>query len=239
MSHTVYVLQIKLTNRGNMGNLSASEIRQHIQQYGSKGLVLEGVDLHGLDLSGCTLSNINMSKANLSHANLSRCDLSQCNLTEANLSGANLSCITAREAIFTAANLSGANLEGSNISDSTFASIVYEGDSLSSRLTYLLGTNLEGANLHNCLFTYAHYNAQTKWPQGFSAQLARATDAEPKPIDWRGIAPIAVPWAMVGIGVLMVLLGALGEPGNIVSNLGLWVAGIGILILVCMGLFNF
>jgi uncharacterized protein YjbI with pentapeptide repeats len=140
---------------------------------------LAGAELDSAVLAGADLSGANLRGAFLRALRVSRWPTdpdkgcSVVDLTGARLVGADL----------TGAHLMAANLTGGFLSDATFNRA--HADSATFRQADLRRARFRGADLHNANFCgadltdadlsgarlkYAHYDAHTRWPQGFDPQ---------------------------------------------------------------------
>ena len=116
------------------------------------GVDLRQADLRGFDFQMIMLEKVNMAGADLSGASLYWCVLIKVNLEGANLEGANL-----RGTGLAYVNFRGANLRNADLGPS------YLGGPTSIRASDFTGANLEGAKLTDAL-----YDAEVKFPEGFS-----------------------------------------------------------------------
>ncbi len=164
----------------------------------SEAFLLRDVDLTGANLTDTNLSGVDLSGANLERANLSNAALSKkANLRDADLRGANLRGAQLDTADLRGANLDNADLHGANLFEANLSHADLRGANLTGAL--LLFANLRGANLSGldlkgadllCAdlrnanlsesnlsgvdVSGAHYNADTKWPEGFDPVAAGA-----------------------------------------------------------------
>ena len=113
------------------------------------------VTVDGIDLCGIDLRWANLSGADLSGVDLTGVDLTGANLRGVNLRGVNLRGADLRMADLTKANLRGVNLRGVNLRGADL------------RMADLTKANLRGANL-----SWARYDAETTWPNGFDPAYA-------------------------------------------------------------------
>lgn len=124
-------------------------------------------DLAGQNMLGLPLAGSDFAVADLAGANLSESDLSRANFAQADLRGADLARATLRGAYFgpgripDAANGSGADLTGADLAgaDLTDADLGH--------------ANLDRAQLNRAVLTNVYYDADTKWPQGFTPPPSR------------------------------------------------------------------
>jgi uncharacterized protein YjbI with pentapeptide repeats len=124
-------------------------------------------DLAGQNMLGLPLAGSDFAVADLAKANLSESDLSRANFAQADLRGADLARATLRGAYFgpgripdaasgSGADLTGADLAGADLTDADLGH-----------------ANLEGAKLDRAVLTNVYYDAETKWPQGFTPPASR------------------------------------------------------------------
>jgi uncharacterized protein YjbI with pentapeptide repeats/WD40 repeat protein len=111
----------------------------------------EGVDLKGVDLSGANFIKADLSEMDLSEAILHETSFQQTSLNNTKLQGASL-----QGAELYRTDLRGATLREAKLNKAQFFGVDLRGADLS-------GANLEGAEL-----TDIRYDAQTRWPQGFT-----------------------------------------------------------------------
>ena len=109
------------------------------------------------DCAGVSLFRAKLSKVNLQGANLQGADLGQADLTGANLSNADLT-----KALLTQTDLTGAKLVGAKLTNADM------------KWAVLRGADLTGADLTGVTISFAPYDRDTKWPQGFDPKAAGA-----------------------------------------------------------------
>jgi hypothetical protein len=113
------------------------------------------IDLHGADLRGVNLGpaeeNGNGKGADLSYGGLRGADLNRANLSRADLRLADLS----------DANLHNGDLRGADLRGALLVETYLNGSDLR-------GADLTKANLAKANLAGAKYNADTKWPEGFT-----------------------------------------------------------------------
>jgi uncharacterized protein YjbI with pentapeptide repeats len=125
-------------------------------------------DLAGQNMLGLPLAGSDFAVADLAGANLSESDLSRANFAEADMRGTDLARATLRGAYFgpgripdaassKGADLTGADLTGADLTDADLGH-----------------ANLDRAQLNRAVLTNVYYDADTKWPQGFTPPVSRS-----------------------------------------------------------------
>jgi uncharacterized protein YjbI with pentapeptide repeats len=124
-------------------------------------------DLAGQNMVGPPLAGSDFAVANLAGANLSESDLSRANFARADLRGTDFAGATLRGAYFgperipDATSSSGADLTGADLTDA---------DLTDADLGH---ANLDRAQLNRAILTNVYYDADTRWPQGFTPPASR------------------------------------------------------------------
>jgi glycogen operon protein len=121
---------------------------------------LEGADLGDADLSDACLDFANFKTAVLDGANLSRASMAFAKLEDAHLRSADLSSAHGQGASFARADLTRADLSSAKLVGASF-----EDAALSS--ADLRGADLSGASLLRTDLRGAHYDRDTRFPDGF------------------------------------------------------------------------
>jgi uncharacterized protein YjbI with pentapeptide repeats len=124
-------------------------------------------DLAGQNMVGLPLAGSDFAVANLAGANMSESDLSRANFARADLRGTDFARATLRGAYFgperipDATSTSGADLTGTDLTgaDLTDADLGH--------------ANLDRAQLDRAVLTNVYYDADTRWPQGFTPPASR------------------------------------------------------------------
>lgn len=125
-------------------------------------------DLAGQNMVGLPLAGSDFAVADLAGANLSESDLSRANFARADLRGTDLARATLRGAYFgperipdavksSGADLTGADLSGADLTDADLAH-----------------ANLDRAKLDRAVLTNVYYDADTKWPEGYTPPASRS-----------------------------------------------------------------
>lgn len=157
-------------------------------------------DLQNLDLTLLQLENVDFRTSNFDHANLTKANFQHSDIRNCSFREATLFEASAQSSQFTGCDFSGANMQRSgfyngnwtgctldqtNLSDATingsgWAKASLRKTNFSNAEFYncdLKGADLSTANLTGAKFSYCHYNAETKWPQGFT---------KPEGVDFKG-----------------------------------------------------
>lgn len=125
------------------------------------------LDLAGQNLVGLPLSGADFARADFTGANLSESDLSRSNFARAQLHGANLTRTDLRGAYFGPERIPDApDQRGADLTDADLADADLTGGDLS-------GADLNGAKLTRAKLGNVFYDAQTRWPGGFSPPPSR------------------------------------------------------------------
>ncbi len=125
-------------------------------------------DLAGQNMFGLPLAGSDFAVADLAGANLAESDLSLANFAAADLRGTDLARANLRGAYFgpgripDAASSRGADLTGADLTDA---------DLTDADLGH---ANLDRAELNRAVLTNVYYDADTKWPQGFTPPVSRS-----------------------------------------------------------------
>jgi menaquinone-dependent protoporphyrinogen oxidase len=131
---------------------------------------LESADLRGADLSKAQLGWANLQEAQCREANFREANLMGANLKGADLQKANFTKAVMNGVILGKANLKQANLEGVDLNWANLQGCDLTGARLAN--ADLGWANLGDVNLSDADLEGAHYNYQTKWPDGFSPEEA-------------------------------------------------------------------
>lgn len=130
------------------------------------GAVLTVSQLHGADLEGALLQSAQAVETIFTEANLTGANFTGANLASADLTGADLENANLTDTELSGANLTNADLENANLTGATLWNVNLTGARL--RDTNLKGADLTDADLDGADLTGVVYDAQTRWPDGFT-----------------------------------------------------------------------
>jgi uncharacterized protein YjbI with pentapeptide repeats len=160
-----------------------------IAKHRGRGADLSDARLHFVSLSGACLAEANLGRANILQADLESADLTQANLSCSIIHGSNLHQATLRQANLRRACLVETNLKSADLTEADLTNALFlppysmirppsDAEETASLVgvdltgATLTGANLRGANLMaanftDTILTGAHYDAVTRWPNGF------------------------------------------------------------------------
>jgi uncharacterized protein YjbI with pentapeptide repeats len=145
------------------------------------GLDLKGAKLAGVRLVDCDLQGSQFAGASLKKAILGGCQLQSTNFARADLNDAWMTMVHAEGASFEGAKLRGAAIHIAKLTNAIFRGADLTGANLSQ--SHLEGADFTDAKLDGAKLHHAYYDADTKFPPGFTP---------PEAMQWVGAPPTLV-----------------------------------------------